>query len=237
MEGTSRFGNRSWRLYWQPPHRHLLEKGARVRALVRYNSRGHWGHLEPYASRKPSSLEVVAGDVRDRTFIHHLMDRQEIVFHLAALIAIPYSYMAPDSFVETNVVGTLNMLEAARWENIKGFIQTSTSEVYGTAQYVPIDEKHPLQGQSPYFDTEIAADKLVESYYRSFDLPVVTVRPFNTFGPRQSARAVIPTILTNLLSDQRAIRLGDLRPVRDFTLFAIRFEVSEWPLKRCRSVK
>ncbi len=196
---------------------HLLKQGASVRALVHYNSRGVWGHLESFADNRPSQLEVVAGDIRDRTFVHHLMDRREFVFHLAALIAIPYSYMAPDSFVETNVAGTLNILEAARREKVKGLVHTSTSEVYGTAQYVPIDEKHPLQGQSPYSATKIAADKLVESYFRSFDLPLVTVRPFNTFGPRQSARAVIPTILTSLLRGHRQIRLGDLRPVRDFT--------------------
>ena len=195
----------------------LLKRGARVRALVHYNSRSDWGHLDPLAKSLPKGLTVIAGDIRDGFLVNDLMEGASVVFHLAALIAIPYSYTSPHSFVETNVMGTLNVLEACRRAKIKVLVHTSTSEVYGTAIRVPMDERHPLQGQSPYAATKIAADHLAESYYRSHGVPVVTLRPFNTFGPRQSARAVIPTILSGLLAGHREIRLGDLRPVRDFT--------------------
>ena len=191
----------------------LLDKGYNVRALSYYNSFNNWGWLEDIDSNP--SLEVVTGDIRDPGFTRKIMEDVETVYHLAALIAIPYSYVAPDSYVDTNVKGTLNICQAARdLGNIRVLI-TSTSEVYGTAQYVPIDEKHPKQPQSPYSATKIAADAIAMSFHSAFGLPVTIVRPFNTYGPRQSARAVIPTIITQLASKAEEIRLGDLSPTRD----------------------
>jgi len=192
----------------------LVEAGARVRALVHYNALGSWGWLDGSALK--AEMEVVAGDVRDRDSVQDAAEGVEIVFHLAALIAIPYSYHAPSSYVETNVQGTLNLLQAARWAGVERLVHTSTSEVYGTAQYAPIDEKHPQVGQSPYSASKIGADKLAESFHLSFGLPVVILRPFNTFGPRQSARAVVPTIITQALGGG-PIKLGNLAPTRDLT--------------------
>ena len=180
--------------------------------MVHYNSAGRWGWLDESAWK--NDMRVVAGDIQDQSFVAATVAGCDTVFHLAALIAIPYSYIAPTSYVQTNIGGTLNVLEAARKAGIRRLVHTSTSEVYGTAQYVPIDEKHPLQAQSPYAASKLGADKLVESYYCSFDLPAVTVRPFNTFGPRQSARAVIPTIISQCLT-QDEVRLGSLTPTRD----------------------
>ena len=194
----------------------LLAEGCRVRALVHYNSRGSWGHLEEFDQRQREGVEVVLGDVQDAFSTSRAVEGCEVVFHLAALIAIPYSYRAAHSYVATNIEGTLNVLEACRAHRVQRLVHTSTSETYGTAQYTPIDEQHPMQGQSPYSATKIAADKLAESYYRSFDLPVVTLRPFNTFGPRQSARAIIPTIISQAL-ERPEVRLGSLTPVRDLT--------------------
>lgn len=190
----------------------LVELGAKTRAFVHYNALDNWGWLDSSPLRQ--ELAVVAGDIRDRDSIRQAMQGIDMVFHLAALIGIPYSYRAPLSYVRTNVEGTLNVLQAARELSIERVIHTSTSEVYGSARYVPIDESHPLQGQSPYSATKIAADKLAEAFHLSFGLPVVTVRPFNTFGPRQSARAVIPTIITQCLSGN-TIRLGNIHPTRD----------------------
>ena len=190
----------------------LVESGARVRGLVQYNSDGSWGWLD--RSQVKDDVEIIAGDVRDRDSARLATQGVEVVFHLAALIAIPYSYEAPGSYLQTNVVGTLNMLQSARECDVGRFVQTSTSEVYGTAAYVPIDEKHPIRAQSPYAATKIAADQLALSYHHSFDLPVTVLRPFNTFGPRQSARAIIPTIATQCLSVD-TIRLGNLHPTRD----------------------
>lgn len=192
----------------------LLELGARVTAFVRYNGRDSWGNLELLSPHKRASLEVICGDVADTRFVDNAVQGKDIVFHLAALIGIPYSYVAPGSYVTTNIQGTLNVLEAARRWSTERVIHTSTSEVYGTAIYAPIDEQHPLQAQSPYSATKIAADKLCESYARSFDVPASTIRPFNTFGPRQSARAIIPTVISQALVEER-IRLGSLTPVRD----------------------
>jgi len=192
----------------------LVELGADVRALVEYNSVGSWGWLDESPVR--GKLEVVLGDVRDRDSTIAAVAGRGVVFHLAALIAIPWSYEAPAAYVETNVVGTLNVLRAAQLADVDRFVHTSTSEVYGTARYVPIDEAHPLQGQSPYAASKIGADKLAEAFHLSFAVPVVTVRPFNTYGPRQSARAVIPTIVTQLLAG-RSVALGNLTPTRDFT--------------------
>lgn len=194
----------------------LLEKGYNVRAFVFYNSFGTWGWLDTLPKEKLDKIEIVAGDIRDPNGVREAMKGVEIVFHLAALIAIPFSYYSPDSYVDTNIKGTLNVLQAARHLETERIIITSTSEVYGTAQYVPIDEKHPFQGQSPYSATKIGADRLAESFYRSFDLPISIVRPFNTYGPRQSARAVIPTIISQLLSGKEEIKLGSLTPTRDF---------------------
>lgn len=193
----------------------LTELGAHTRALVRYTSNGNWGWLD--SSPRKNDMEVMLGDVRDRDSVRLAMKDIDQVFHLAALIAIPYSYHAPDSYVQTNVVGTLNVLQVARDLGLERVVHTSTSEVYGTARYVPIDEKHPLQGQSPYSASKIGADKMAEAFHLSFGLPVVTVRPFNTYGPRQSARAVIPTIITQCLAGQRTIRLGNLDPTRDLS--------------------
>ncbi|MCC6658326.1 MAG: SDR family NAD(P)-dependent oxidoreductase [Rhodocyclaceae bacterium] len=190
----------------------LAELGAHTRAMVRYTSDGNWGWLD--SSPRKGDMEVMLGDIRDRDSVRQAMRDVDQVFHLAALIAIPYSYHAPDSYVQTNVVGTLNVLQAARDSGIERVVHTSTSEVYGTAHYVPIDENHPLQGQSPYSATKIAADKMAEAYFLSFGLPVTTVRPFNTYGPRQSARAIIPTVITQCLSGN-VVRLGNLNPTRD----------------------
>jgi NAD dependent epimerase/dehydratase len=194
---------------------HLLNKGFSVKAFVYYNSFNSWGWLDTFPKNVLSKIEIFAGDIRDPNGVKTAMKDCDYVYHLAALIAIPFSYHSPDSYVETNVRGTLNVLQAARDFNIKRVIVTSTSEVYGTAQYVPIDEKHPRQGQSPYSATKIGADAIADSFYRSFNLPVTIVRPFNTYGPRQSARAVIPTIITQLLSGEESIKLGALHPTRD----------------------
>lgn len=195
----------------------LVEAGARVRAMVHYNALGTWGWLDQ--SPLVKEVEVLPGDVCDRDSVRQAMQGVEVVFHLAALIAIPYSYVAPASYVRTNIEGTLNVLQAARELGTARIVHTSTSEAYGTARYVPIDEEHPLQGQSPYSASKIGADKLVESFHLSFGMPVVTVRPFNTFGPRQSARAVIPTIMTQCLVGE-VIRLGSLSPTRDLNFVA-----------------
>jgi NAD dependent epimerase/dehydratase len=192
----------------------LVELGARVRALVEYNSLGSWGWLDDSAVR--DDVEVVLGDVRDRDSVRAAAAGAEAVFHLAALIAIPYSYEAPQSYVETNVLGTLNVLRAAQDAGSRVVVHTSTSEVYGTARSVPIHEDHPLQGQSPYSASKIGADKIAEAFHLSYGLPVATLRPFNTYGPRQSARAVIPTIITQVLADE-TVSLGNLAPTRDFT--------------------
>ncbi len=191
----------------------LLAKGFSVRALSQYNSFNYWGWLEDIRHER---LEVVCGDVRDSNYCREICRGVGTVFHLAALIAIPYSYVAPDSYVDTNIRGTLNMCQAARDMEVDRIIVTSTSEVYGTAQYVPIDEKHPRQPQSPYSATKIGADAIAMSYYNAFDLPLVIARPFNTYGPRQSARAIIPTIIGQIASGQRNIKVGDLSPTRDF---------------------
>ena len=189
-----------------------------MRALAQYNSFNNWGWLEDVAPC--DRLEIVCGDVRDPDFCRHICRGVDTVFHLAALIAIPYSYVAPDSYVDTNIKGTLNMCQAARDCGVSRIVVTSTSEVYGTAQYVPIDEKHPRQPQSPYSATKIGADAIAESFYRAFDLPVVIARPFNTYGPRQSARAIIPTIITQIASGKGQLKLGDLSPTRDFNYVA-----------------
>lgn len=194
----------------------LLKEGLEVKAFVHYNSSGTWGWIDSFPKELKNSVEIFAGDIRDPHGVRAAMKDCDAVFHLAALIAIPFSYHSPDSYVDTNVKGTLNVLQAARDLGGIRVLITSTSEVYGTAQYVPIDEKHPFQGQSPYSATKIGADRLAEAFYRSFDLPVTIVRPFNTFGPRQSARAVIPTIITQLLAGSTEIRLGSLSPTRDF---------------------
>ena len=197
---------------------HLTEmlqgQGYRVRALSYYNSFNNWGWLEDIEASE--SLEIVCGDVRDPHFCKHIVKNIDLIFHLAALIAIPYSYVAPDSYVDTNVKGTLNICQAARENGNIRVIHTSTSEVYGTAQYVPIDEKHPKQPQSPYSASKIGADAMAMSFYNSFELPVTIARPFNTYGPRQSARAIIPTIISQIASGMKDIKLGDLSPTRDF---------------------
>jgi NAD dependent epimerase/dehydratase len=194
----------------------LVAEGAAVRAFVHYNSRNDWGNLEHLPSATRDEIEVITGDIGDPFSVSGAVAGCETVFHLAALIGIPYSYVAPAAYVTTNVTGTLNVLEAARASEVKRLVHTSTSEAYGTALYTPIDEDHPLQAQSPYSASKIAADKLAESFHRSFDLPITTVRPFNTFGPRQSLRAVIPTIASQALR-RDVVRLGALSPVRDFT--------------------
>ena len=194
----------------------LLEKGYDVKVFTYYNSFNTWGWLDTLPKEKLNQIEVFSGDIRDPNGVREAMKGVDQVFHLAALIAIPFSYHSPDSYVDTNIKGTLNILQAARDLGTEKIMVTSTSEVYGTAQYVPIDEKHPFQGQSPYSATKIGADRLAESFYRSFNLPVAIVRPFNTFGPRQSARAVIPTIITQLLAGREEIKLGSLTPTRDF---------------------
>ncbi len=194
----------------------LVKKGEKVKAFCYYNSFGKWGWLDSLPSEIVSEIEIFMGDIRDPHGVRVAMEGQDTVYHLAALIAIPFSYHSPDSYVDTNIKGTLNVLNAARDLGTKRLLVTSTSEVYGTARYVPIDENHPFQGQSPYSATKIGADRLAESFYRSFALPLTIVRPFNTYGPRQSARAVIPTIITQLLSGRDEIRLGSLHPTRDF---------------------
>jgi len=193
----------------------LIERGCTVKAFCLYNSFNTWGWLDGLGKDKMKDVEVIMGDIRDPNGMRNIMKGVDIVFHLAALIAIPYSYHAPDNYIDTNIKGTLNVLQAARDANVSRILVTSTSEVYGTALYVPIDEKHPRQGQSPYSATKIGADSIAESFYRSFGLPVTIVRPFNTFGPRQSARAIIPTIITQLLNGKHEIRLGSLHPTRD----------------------
>lgn len=196
---------------------HLVRRGADVRAFCCYNSFNSWGWLDRCAEDVRGRFEVVSGDIRDPNGVRAAVDGCDTVYHLAALIAIPFSYNSPDSYVSTNVVGTLNILQAARDLGVRRVLHTSTSEVYGSAQYVPIDELHPVVGQSPYSATKIAADQLAISFHRSFELPVVIVRPFNTYGPRQSARAVIPTVITQLLSGSQKIRLGLSSPTRDFS--------------------
>ncbi len=191
----------------------LLEKGYSVRALCYYNSFNSWGWLEGNDHPK---LEVVLGDIRDPGFCKQITKGVDLIFHLAALIAIPYSYLAADSYVDTNIKGTLNICQAAKENGTRRILITSTSEVYGTAKYVPIDEKHPKQPQSPYSATKIAADAIALSFYNAFNLPVVIVRPFNTYGPRQSARAIIPTIITQIAAGKKEIKVGDLTPTRDF---------------------
>ena len=194
---------------------HLIDKGLEVKAFTYYNSFNTWGWIDSFPKEKQKQIEIFSGDIRDPNGVRQAMKGIDVVFHLAALIAIPFSYHSPDSYVDTNIKGTLNVLQAARDLGTRVLV-TSTSEVYGTAQYIPIDEKHPFQGQSPYSATKIGADRLAESFYRSFELPVTIVRPFNTYGPRQSARAVIPTIITQLLNGYQEIKLGSLTPTRDF---------------------
>ncbi|MFM1898572.1 MAG: hypothetical protein RL577_812 [Bacteroidota bacterium] len=193
----------------------LIQEGARVKAFVYYNSFNSWGWLDHFPKELKSQLEIFSGDVRDPNGVYTAMEGCEIVFHLAALIAIPYSYHSPDSYVDTNVKGTLNIVQAAKRLGVERVLVTSTSEVYGTAQFVPITEEHPKQPQSPYSASKIGADAMADSFYRSFELPVTLVRPFNTYGPRQSARAVIPTIISQLLNGYTEIKLGDTRPTRD----------------------
>ncbi len=195
----------------------LLAEGCEVRALAQYNSFNNWGWLE---GLHHPGLEVVTGDVRDPNYCRHIVKGVDAVFHLAALIAIPYSYVAPDSYVDTNVKGTLNICQAVRDEGVSRLLVTSTSEVYGTAKYVPIDEKHPKQPQSPYSASKIGADAIALSFHNAFETPVTIVRPFNTYGPRQSARAIIPTIITQIASGKREIKVGDLTPTRDFNYVA-----------------
>lgn len=194
----------------------LVKSGYSVRAFVLYNSFNTWGWIDSLSDEIKNSVEIFQGDIRDPNGVREAVKGVSAVFHLAALIAIPYSYYSPDAYVDTNIKGTLNVLQATRGSDIERILITSTSEVYGTAQYVPIDEKHPFQGQSPYSATKIGADRLAESFYRSFNMPITIVRPFNTYGPRQSARAVIPTIAMQLLSGREEIKLGSLTPTRDF---------------------
>lgn len=198
----------------------LVKMGCDVRALVYYNSFNSWGWLDDSPEEIKKELDVFAGDIRDSYGMKKAMKGCDIIFHLAALIAIPYSYHSPDTYVDTNIKGTLNILQAARELDVEKVIHTSTSEVYGTAKYVPIDEEHPLQGQSPYSATKIGADQIALSFYRSFNTPVSIIRPFNTYGPRQSARAVIPTIITQIAAGRRNIHLGSLHPTRDFNYVA-----------------
>jgi NAD dependent epimerase/dehydratase len=194
----------------------LLNKGYQVRAFVFYNSFNSWGWLDTFPKEKLDNIDVITGDIRDPNGVRKAMQGIDMVFHLAALVAIPFSYHSPDSYIDTNIKGTLNVLQAVRDAGCKRVLVTSTSEVYGTAQYVPIDERHPFQGQSPYSATKIGADRIAESFYRSYNTPVTIVRPFNTYGPRQSARAVIPTIITQLLTGSTEIKLGSTHPTRDF---------------------
>lgn len=193
----------------------LVELGYNVKAFVFYNSFNSWGWIESFDKETKNSIEVFTGDIRDPNGVYESMKNVDVVFHLAALIGIPFSYHSPDSYIDTNIKGTLNILQAARKLNIEKILVTSTSEVYGTAKFVPITEEHPFQGQSPYSASKIGADRIAESFYRSFNLPVTIVRPFNTFGPRQSARAVIPTIITQLAYGIKDLKLGDITPTRD----------------------
>ena len=192
----------------------LFTRGYQIKALTQYNSFNNWGHIEDIGCK--DKIEVLTGDIRDPHYCKFITKDVDIIFHLAALIAIPYSYIAPDSYVDTNIKGTLNICQAAKENGVSRIIHTSTSEVYGTAQYVPIDENHPVQPQSPYSATKIAADAMAMSFYNAFDLPVTIARPFNTYGPRQSARAVIPTIITQIANGAKEIKLGDTTPTRDF---------------------
>lgn len=194
----------------------LIQRGYEVKAFVYYNSFNNWGWLDTLPKELLNKIEVFSGDIRDANGVRQAMKDVDVVYHLAALIAIPYSYHSPETYVDTNIKGTLNILQAAKDLETSRIIITSTSEVYGTAQYVPIDENHPNQGQSPYSATKIGADSLAESFYRSFNMPITIVRPFNTYGPRQSARAIIPTIITQLLAGSNEIKLGSLTPTRDF---------------------
>jgi NAD dependent epimerase/dehydratase len=192
----------------------LVKRGYKVKALSFYNSFNYWGWLEDINCL--NDIEVLNGDIRDPHYCRHITKNVDIIFHLAALIAIPYSYVAPESYVSTNITGTLNICQAAKDNDVSRIIHTSTSEVYGTAQYVPIDEKHPLQAQSPYSASKIGADAMAMSYFNAFDLPISIARPFNTYGPRQSARAIIPTIISQIANGEQQIKLGDLSPTRDF---------------------
>jgi len=192
----------------------LLKENNKIKALSYYNSFNFWGWLDNIPKNK--NLEIISGDIRDPHFCKEITKDIDIIFHLAALIAIPYSYIAPDSYVDTNIKGTLNICQSAKENQVKRIIHTSTSEVYGTAKYVPIDENHPLQAQSPYSASKIGADSMAISFYNSFNLPISIARPFNTYGPRQSARAIIPTIITQIASGKKQIKLGDLSPTRDF---------------------
>ena len=194
----------------------LLDVGCRVKAFCFYNSFNNWGWIDSFDKEKQEQIEIFTGDIRDNYCVRNATNNIDVIFHLAALIAIPYSYYAPESYIDTNIKGTLNILQAGIHNNVEKILVTSTSEVYGTALYVPIDEKHPRQGQSPYSASKIGADHLAESFYRSFEAPVTIVRPFNTYGPRQSARAVIPTIITQLLNGNEEINLGATTPTRDF---------------------
>ena len=200
----------------------LVRRGANVKAFVHYNSRNDWGLLELLEDDVLGEVEVVAGDITDPFFVKTATKGADVIFHLAALIGIPYSYIAPESYVNVNIKGTLNVLQAGLDNEVEKIVHTSTSETYGTADYVPIDEAHSMKGQSPYSASKIGADKMAESYYRSFDLPVATIRPFNTFGPRQSARAIIPTIISQALTMDE-VHVGSLSPVRDLTF------VKEYP--------
>ena len=194
----------------------LVRRGANVKAFVHYNSRNDWGLLEVLEENVRDGIEVVAGDIMDPFFVKTVTKDTDIIFHLAALIGIPYSYIAPESYVNVNIKGTLNVLQAGLDNGVEKIVHTSTSETYGTAEYTPIDEAHPLKGQSPYSASKIGSDKIAESYHRSFDLPVATIRPFNTFGPRQSARAIIPTIISQALTMDE-VHVGSLSPIRDLT--------------------
>ncbi len=194
----------------------IVDLGAKVKVFIRYNSRNDWGMIDVLSTEIKREIEVVAGDLKDSDAVRKAVKGMDMVFHLGALIGIPYSYVHPRDVIETNILGTLNILESSQEFCVEKIIHTSTSEVYGTAQYVPIDEKHPLQGQSPYSASKIGADKIVESFYRSYNLPVATIRPFNTYGPRQSARAIIPAIISQVLKEDK-IFLGSLSPSRDFT--------------------
>lgn len=194
----------------------LVRNGHKVKAFVYYNSFNSWGWLDTLPREVLDEIEIFTGDIRDPNGVREAIKGIEQIFHLAALIAIPFSYHSPDSYVDTNIKGTLNVLQAAKDYDLERVLVTSTSEVYGSAQYIPIDERHPFQGQSPYSATKIGADRLAESFYRSFNMPITIVRPFNTYGPRQSSRAVIPTIITQLLAGKEEIKLGSLRPTRDF---------------------
>ena len=195
----------------------LIFKGFHVRTIVPYNIDNSWGWIDTFNDKIKKNIEVVSGDICDQNFVTRQMKNVDMVFHLAALLSIPYSYVSPRSYISTNILGTLNLLEAIKNSNVELFVQTSTSEVYGSSQYSPIDEKHPLNAQSPYAASKIAADQLALSYYKTFDLPVSVIRPFNTFGPRQSLRASIPTIITQILSNKKKIKLGSLITKRDFS--------------------